>query len=183
MSSGPCQKPALANAWRRARPANRGSASRNHAHSDDAPFGFVRPGEHQLRSVHRLFVEHAHFGDFVVLADVRLGARTLFSVTRIAAVVRDVHRDFVGNRDAERAPRAGFRRAGELDDRQRCRTTATRASRTTLISGQRLLRMREASCRQGHRGPARRPEDERRASATIRTPRCRRRTARRPRAE
>ena len=55
MSSGPCQKPALAKAWRNAAAREARLAARNHAQRDDAALGFARPGEHQLRSAHRLF--------------------------------------------------------------------------------------------------------------------------------
>ncbi len=35
-------------------------AVRHHAQGDDAALGFIRPGQHQLRAVHRLLFEHAH---------------------------------------------------------------------------------------------------------------------------
>ena len=105
MSSGPCQKPAALNAWRSSATLKSRLALRNHAQRDDAPLFLVRPGEHQLRAAHRLFVEDAHLGDVIVLADVGLVARTPLGLSRDSAVVRDVDGNVVGNRNAERTSR------------------------------------------------------------------------------
>ena len=135
MSSGPCQKPALANACRSARPPKRGSLW-DQSHRDDAAFFFIRPCEHQLRSVHRLLVEHAHLGDFVVvvliaMADIRLGARR--RRLRAAAPRRSTATSSeIAMPSARRVPDAEVLESsmtGRLSD------AATRASRTTLISG------------------------------------------------
>ena len=110
MSSGPCQKPAAAERLAQRAARKRGSLLRHHAQRDDAPLGFARPGQHQLRSAHRLLIEHAHLPEtVVVLADVAVRRATLLSVAPITGVVRHVDRDVIGNGNAERAPRAGLR--------------------------------------------------------------------------
>ena len=138
MSSGPCQNPALANAWRRARPAKRGSARGHHAQRDDASlvFAAARPSA-SCGPVHRLLARRRAPAEISSsLADVRLVVASRGRSRVAPFVVRDVDGDVVARSampSARRVPESEVLR--ELDDRQLCRTPITRASRTTLMSG------------------------------------------------
>ena len=185
MSSGPCQKPAAANAWRSARPVETRLALRNHAQGHDAALVFIRPREHQLRAARRgspsnTRTRKLHRPGRCTARRARAGSPASMS-SRSRSRARRRRRLRCDTRDA-----AGSGAAPAFSD--------VRISMTGSVIGHRHARLaRDVDLGQRRRRSAmrgaswwRRRVARRRAigrlaarSATIRIPRRRRRTARR----